>query len=268
MNPTNDTGAAELLANLSIQTIALIAFALTVLRFMLLGIKSKAITAKPGEIHPGARGFAEILESLIIAGVLVFLIIRPFFVQAFFIPSESMEPTLMGHDAGQSRDFGPARSESIHDHIFVNKLIYRFTEPKHDDIIVFKAPLQADSEDLMNGRPQKENILIKRLIGIGPDTIELKEGTTKDGKPCNYVYRNGVKLDEPFIKEPISDPQSTQAIWGVTKPIHLKPGELFAMGDNRNNSNDSRYWGVLDRWRVIGKASVIFFPFNRIRVLH
>jgi len=95
-----------------------------------------------------------------------------------------------------------------------------------------------------------------------------KRGAPGSGKPCCYVYRNGVKLDEPFIKEPISDPQSSQATFAVTHPLHLKPGELFVMGDNRNNSNDSRYWGPLERWRVIGKASLIFFPFNRIRVLH
>ena len=137
-----------------------------------------------------------------------------------------------------------------------------------DDIIVFKAPKSADSQDADDGKPQVENILIKRLIGIGPDTIEVKPGTTPTGKLAYFVYCNGVKLDEPFIKEPMSDPQASRAIWGVNEPLHLKPGQLFVMGDNRNNSNDSRYWGVLDRSRVIGKASVIFFPFSRMRVLH
>jgi len=267
LNPS-DTGAAELLANLSIQTIVLVAFALTLMRSMLLSIKSRSAHAKPGDVNPTSRGIAEILESLIIAGVLVFLIIRPFFVQAFFIPSESMEPTLMGHDQGSEHDLTPSHEDSIHDHIFVNKLVYRYSEPKHGDIIVFKAPLQADAEDLNAGRPQRENILIKRLIGIGPDTIEVKEGTTKDGKPAYFVYRNNVRLDEPYIKEPLSDPQSPQAIFAVNQPLHLQRGQLFVMGDNRNNSNDSRYWGVLDRSRVIGKASLIFFPVNRIRVLH
>lgn len=267
MNPginPSDTGAAELLANLSVQTIALVAFALTILRSMLLSIKSRSADGKQDQINPSARGIAEILESLIIAGVLVFLIIRPFFVQAFFIPSESMEPTLMGHDQGADHE----HTDTIHDHIFVNKLVYRYSEPQHGDIIVFKAPASADAESLNLGRPQKENILIKRLIGIGPDTIEVKEGVTTDGKPAYFVYRNNVRLDEPFIKEPLSDPQPDHAIYGVNQPLHLKPGELFVMGDNRNNSNDSRYWGTLERTRVIGKAAFIFFPFNRIRALH
>ncbi len=262
MNLESDTGASELLANLSIQTIVGLALILTIMRFLLLRIKSVSAEGKQ-EINPGARAMAEILESLIIAGVLVFLIIRPFFLQAFFIPSESMEPTLMGHNA-DSRDLSGGHSDSIHDHIFVNKLIYRLTEPKHDDIIVFKAPARADR----NGNPPKENILIKRLIGIGPDKVEVKRGTTEKGESAYFVYVNDTKLNEPFIKEPLYDPQSGDAIFAVDHPLQLKPGELFVMGDNRNNSNDSRYWGTLERSRVIGKASVIFFPFNRMRVLH
>lgn len=267
MNPASDTGAAELLANLSIQTIALIALGLTILRVMLLNIKTRQ-TGRP-EVVPAARGLAEILESLIIAGVLVFLIIRPFFVQAFYIPSESMEPTLQGHDAGPNRDSTADYPDTIHDHIFVNKLIYRFEEPQHGDIIVFKAPKNADMEH--EPGKQVENILIKRLIGLPGDTIEIKPGIAKDGTHADFVYRNGVKLNEPYTKEPMVDPQPYMAIWGVRPPhfpLHLEPGQLFVMGDNRNNSNDSRFWGTLDRSRVIGKASVIFFPFSRIRVLH
>jgi signal peptidase I len=262
MNLDSDVGASEVLANLSIQTIVLLALGLTVFRFLLLRFKS---TNSDGtvEINSGARALAEILESLIIAGVLVFLIIRPFFVQAFFIPSESMEPTLMGHNQ-DSRDLSGGHSDSIHDHIFVNKLIYRFSEPKHDDIIVFKAPARADR----NGNPPKENILIKRLIAIGPDKVEVKPGTTPSGESTYYVYVNDVKLNEPFIKEPMYNPQSGDAIFAVDHPLQLKPGELFVMGDNRNNSNDSRYWGTVERSRVIGRASLVFFPFNRIHILH
>src|SRR6266567_9183127 len=98
MNPT-DTPASELLANLSVGMVILIALGLTLLRLVLLSIKTRR-PGKPPEVASMARGLAEILESLIIAGVLVFLIIRPFFVQAFYIPSASMENTLLGHDAG------------------------------------------------------------------------------------------------------------------------------------------------------------------------
>src|SRR5438270_720239 len=143
MNPT-DTGVGEIFASLSVGMITLIALALTMLRLLLLSLKAP----RPGrvdDVHPMARGLAEILESLIIAGILVFLIIRPFFVQAFFIPSESMEPTLLGHDAGSKQGSNTTtHDDTVHDHIFVNKLIYRYSEPKRGDIIVFRAPARAD----------------------------------------------------------------------------------------------------------------------------
>src|SRR5689334_11974664 len=136
MNPTSDTGVGEIFASLSVGMITMIALALTLLRIMLLSFKAPQ-PGKPNEVHPMARGLAEVLESLIIAGILVFLIIRPFFVQAFFIPSESMENTLLGHDAGTNPVTQTSHNDTVHDHIFVNKLIYRFSEPKRGDIIVF-----------------------------------------------------------------------------------------------------------------------------------
>jgi signal peptidase I len=268
---TTDTGATEFLANLSVSTVVLIALALTFLRLVLLGFKAKTRPGAPPEVIPTARAIAEILESLIIAGVLVFLIIRPFFVQAFFIPSESMEPTLLGHDAGTNPITGTPHSDTVHDHIFVNKLVYRYSEPQRGDVIVFKAPARADAESLSRGQQQKENILIKRLIGIPGDTIEIKQATIKwHGKEqlASVVVRNGQQLDEPYIREPMNADQPSSAIYGVGKPLKLGPGELFVMGDNRNDSNDSRFWGTLERSRVIGKANLIFFPFSRIRVLH
>lgn len=267
--PTSDPGVGEIFASLSVGMITLIALVLTLMRILLLQLKAP----RPGqtdEVHPWARGMAEILESLVIAGILVFLIIRPFFVQAFFIPSESMEETLLGHDAGDSRS-GSTHTDTVHDHIFVNKLVYRYSEPQRGDIIVFRAPLVADQEDFQNGKPQKENVLIKRLIGIPGDRILVKEATvkTKDGRTttAHAVFRNGQQLIEPYIKEPMLPP-SNQAKYAVNgKELVLGPNQLFVMGDNRNDSNDSRYWGTLDRYRVIGKANLIFFPFNRIRLL-
>jgi signal peptidase I len=269
MNPTTDTGATEFLANLGVDKVVLIALVLTVVRLFLLRPLSSG-HGKPAEIPPYARSLAEILESLIIAAVLVFLIIRPFFVQAFFIPSQSMEPTLLGHSVGDA-DGARIHTDTVHDHIFVNKLIYRYSEPKFGDIIVFKAPKEADSESKMKDLPQQENVLIKRLIGLPGDTILVKEGVvTRDGitMHAGVVYRNGKQLPDPYINEPIDWPQQPQAHWGVQVPLHLGPNQLFVMGDNRNNSNDSRYWGPLDRNRVIGRAVLIFWPLNRIRLLH
>ena len=267
MNPPTDTGVGEIFASLSVGMITLIALALTMLRLLLLSLKAPR-PGKPDDVHPMARGLAEILESLIIAGILVFLIIRPFFVQAFFIPSESMEPTLLGHDAGTKPGSSATHNDTVHDHIFVNKLIYRYSEPKRGDIVVFRAPARADAEH-MDPSEKKENVLIKRLMGIPGDHIWVKPGpgTTSDGQTAYAVYRNGQLLKEPYIREPM-DPPAPGAVNGVNSELVLGPGQLFVMGDNRNDSNDSRYWGTLDRDRVIGKANFIFFPFNRIRVLH
>jgi signal peptidase I len=268
MPPPTDTGVGEIFASLSVGMITLIALALTMLRLLLLSLKSPR-PGKADDVHPSARALAEILESLIIAGVLVFLIIRPFFVQAFFIPSESMENTLMGHDAGTKLNSSSPHEDTVHDHIFVNKLIYRYSEPKHGDIIVFRAPAIADGEHLEMAE-KKENVLIKRLIGIPGDRIEVKQSghlKTADGSPAYAVYRNGAELNEKYIKEPMDAP-GPNATHGVNKELVLPPGQLFVMGDNRNDSNDSRYWGTLDRSRVIGKANFIFFPFNRMRVIH
>src|SRR5215208_3413252 len=104
------TGISERLANLSIPSVIAIVVVLFILRYVLGKQKSQA-----------AKSVAEVVESVLIAVVLVFLLIRPFIVQAFFIPSESMVPTL-----------------NVSDHILVNKFIYRFQEPKHGDIVVFR----------------------------------------------------------------------------------------------------------------------------------
>lgn len=263
--PGSEAGVTEALANLSVMNVALIALVLTVIRLLLLNPLRPVMAGKAIELPGSVRAVAEVFESLIVALVLVFLIIRPFFVQAFFIPSESMEPTLLGHDVGNIG--GAYHDDSVHDRLFVNKLVYRYSEPHHGDIIVFRAPKEADGEDLQKKLPQVENVLIKRCIGLPGDTIEVK----KDGDH-SAVWRNGVKLIEPYIKEPMSEPQPPQAIFGVDQydgphSLKLGPDELFMMGDNRNNSNDSRYWGTLKRDRVIGKASVIFFPLNRIRMI-
>ncbi|HXG24954.1 MAG TPA: signal peptidase I [Chthonomonadales bacterium] len=245
MHPA-EGGATEVLANLSIGHIVMAAFLLTAVRLVL--VPSRGVIA---------RSIAELVESLTIAGVLVFLIIRPFFVQAFFIPSESMEPTLQGHTAGFNPLTNTTYPDTVHDHIFVNKLIYRFREPQRGDIIVFRAEKKADKEHF-DPHEKVENVLIKRLIAIPGDTIEIKGGK---------VYLNGKPLNEPYINragQPDAMRDTPHADYAVNGPLKLGPGELFVMGDNRNNSNDSRFWGTLPRDRVIGKAMFIFWPLSRI----
>ncbi len=271
-SPASDSGAQEFLANLSLGMVAGIALLFTLIRFALLKLASERAPNTPSS----PRSIAEIFESLTVALVLVFLIIRPFFVQAFFIPSESMEPTLLGHEAGTNSNTGETHAEAAKDHIFVNKLSFHFGNPNRGDIIVFRAPKNADQESPMRGQPQVENVLIKRCMGIPGDTLEVRRETLQvkgSEETVGVLYRNGERLEElPSpngykINEPMSWPQPPGAIYAVGKPLKLGEGEYFAMGDNRNHSNDSRYWGILTRSRIIGKASVIFLPLDRIRVL-
>ena len=261
MNPlaqvstATEGGATELLANLSIPMIGIIALVLSIVRFGLLNPMS------PKRPNGMARGIAEVCESLLVALVLVFLLIRPFFIQAFFIPSASMENTLLGHTASEGY------KETVNDHIFVNKMLFRISDPQFRDIIVFRAPKEADRDSFMRGLPQVENVLIKRVIGVPGDTIEVKDvEETKDGQKELHkaVFRNGQKLEEPYIKEPMDVSGNSDAHFAIEQPLKLGSDEYFVMGDNRNNSNDSRYWGTVKRNRIMGKASFIFMPFNRM----
>lgn len=174
---------------------------------------------------PARTFLLELFDSGLIAFALVFFLVRPFVVQAFYIPSISMEPTL-----------------KVYDRILVNKFIYRLTEPRRFDIAVFRAP-----EAAMSAGGQKD--YIKRIIGLPGDVLEIRryEGVFVDGK----------KLEEPYI----GPDQVPNYDWG---PFEVPPGKVFVLGDNRNDSNDSHLWGFLDRDRILGKAMVIFWPLTRI----
>jgi signal peptidase I len=176
---------------------------------------------------PFAKSMAEVVESALMAIALVFLFIRPFVIQAFFIPSPSMCPTLLEGD-----------------HILVNKFIYRFREPRIGEIIVFRAPKEASDDGM-------EKDFIKRLVGLPGDVIEVKEGA---------LYRNDKRVTEPYILE--------QEIAYSMRPTEVPSGKLFVLGDNRNDSRDSHWWGPLDRKRVLGKAIVRFWPIRRFGSLH
>lgn len=175
----------------------------------------------------------EYLEALVVAGVLT-LFLRQFVLQAFRIPSESMCNTLL-----------------VGDFLFVNKIEYGpklpFTHirlpglraPRRGDVIVFDFP------------PDPSKQYIKRCIGTGGQTIEVRH---KD------VYVDGAKLVEPYVQHivPAEDPE------GYTprdnyKPPTVPPGQLFMMGDNRDNSYDSRFWGPVPMDLVQGRAMFIYF---------
>ncbi len=182
----------------------------------------------------------EYFESIVIAVILA-LFIRTVVVQAFKIPTGSMENNLL-----------------IGDHLLVNKFEFAPTlwswekavlpirDIRRGDIIVFKYP-----ED-----PNRD--FIKRTIGLPGETVELRN---------KKVYINGRPLDEPYVHFlfPAEGGPSDDGAFDVRRnygPVTVPPDKYFMMGDNRDNSEDSRYWGFMPREYVKGKALFIYFSFN------
>jgi signal peptidase I len=162
--------------------------------------------------------------------ILAFFVIEAMVIQARVIPSASMENTIL-----------------IGDHLIVSLLGYDigipFTEhhialwrnPKRQQIIVFEAPPQAANEE----------DFIKRVIGMPGDTVEIKRGV---------VFIDGKQLNEPYLN-PRPDPSAPQENTG---PFRVPADEYFVMGDNRDDSNDSRFWGYVPRENIIGTPLFIY----------
>ncbi|NOX33915.1 MAG: signal peptidase I [Deltaproteobacteria bacterium] len=186
----------------------------------------------------------ENIEAIVIA-IIIAMFIRTFIIQAFKIPSGSMLQTLQ-----------------IGDQILVNKFIYGvkipFTDgktliqvenPKKGDIVVFKFP-----ED-----PSKD--FIKRVIATGGDTLEIREkkiyvnGKLVDGKP--YAVYGDSTIYPPYYPDP------NKARRDNLQKITIPENKIFVMGDNRDNSYDSRFWGFVDLTAVRGKAIIIYWSWNK-----
>lgn len=164
----------------------------------------------------------EYIDSFIVAGILAILIIT-YIARSFYIPSESMLPTL-----------------KVNDYILVNRFVYKMALPSRGEIIVFHPPHVKDPAN---------TDFIKRVVALENDVVEVADGV---------LYLNGIPQNEPFIKEPID----------ADFPAYRVPkGHVFVMGDNRNNSDDSRYWGPLPLENIVGKAFVIFWPVSRMGLL-
>jgi signal peptidase I len=186
----------------------------------------------------GILGFLGEVPGLVLMAFVLALIIRTFLFQAFFIPSPSMEPTLIQGDR-----------------VLVNKIPYYFHDPRRGDIIVFSNPNPQATPDrgfvggffhwLFQGlgfqQPENEDF-IKRVIGLPGDTIEINNGIVKV---------NGFALDEPYIRERFNADYARAVV---------PPQNYFVLGDNRNNSSDSRNWGFVPEGNIIGKAQISYWP--------
>lgn len=272
-------------ARTSLSKIVIFALVLTAIRLVLW----PTIKNTPTHLRTGFYNFArwtnEICDALVYAAVVVFMLVRPFGIQTFHIPTGSMLETL------HERDF-----------IVANKLVYRYTDPKVGDIVVFHPPKEA----FANG--DQETDYIKRLVGAPGDIVEMKD---------MILYRNGTAVEEPYLfysgggdgrtagyvglpkdqwptlidriqdfklvevngqfvplvyKEGIANDR----YWG-TKPAYQSPdssswislpaakipsGFYLFMGDHRNGSSDGRFWGLVPRKNIIGRSEVVMFPFS------
>lgn len=208
------------------------------------GARRKKIKKKKTRPTPSSKSASrvksitrEYTEALIVAGIAA-LIIKTFVIQAFRIPSGSMEDSLL-----------------VGDFLLVNKFIYgaqipftdarlpAFRDPKPGDVIVFQYP-----ED-----PTKD--YIKRCIAIEGQTVEIRDKVVYvDGNP-QPLPASGKHLYSDILPESISPRDN----WG---PEVVPPGHLFMMGDNRDNSTDSRFWGALDRRLLRGQAFILYMSWE------
>jgi signal peptidase I len=185
------------------------------------------------------RGYRALLEWTIIlmAVVLCTVLLRTYVVQSFSIPSLSMYPTLQ-----------------VGDRIIVNKLSYHLHAVQRGDIVVFARPPLED---------QEYADLVKRVIGLPGETISSKAG---------HVYINGKRLNEPWL--PPGSASYTGALPGdahpqfdLPGPVKIPPGEYFVMGDNRTDSEDSRYFGPIPRSLIVGRAEFVAWPLSHVKGL-
>jgi signal peptidase I len=173
--------------------------------------------------------------GLVIGGaVILAILVKVFLLQAFFIPSASMYPTLQTGDR-----------------VLVNKLSYKLHDVNRGDVVVFERPPSETATDIPD--------LIKRVIGLPGEQVVIEAG---------HVYINGGKLDETYLPDGVT----TTAENAPNKcpredPCVVPEGDVWVMGDNRNDSKDSRYFGPIDEDTIVGRAFVIVWPLNRVGLL-
>ena len=212
--------------------------------------------AKAGDPEPDHkhRSFFAELPVLIAIAFILALLLKTFLIQAFYIPSASMEPTLL-----------------VKDRVLVNKIVFELRDPRRGEIVVFTKDDGTATEpqgnvierflrSLSSGlgvAPAGEKDYIKRIIGLPGETIEMRDGV---------VIVDGVKVPEALTTEGGYLAERDPNDFG---PVTVPDGQYFMMGDNRQNSSDSRFpqLGTIPRDDIIGRAFVTIWPPSRLRLL-
>lgn len=194
-------------------------------------------------------GVKEAFETAVFVIVMV-IIIRFFVGEIRWIPSGSMKPTLIEGDR-----------------IFVERVSRFFTTPKRGDVMVFYPPMEPLKKtptavfERLTGFFCKDIAYIKRVVGLPGDKIVIKAAA--DGK--YGVYINGKRLQEDYIMDDYDYIPCTGKMY--CGPFTVPQGKYFMMGDNRGNSQDSRFWGFLPKDRFVGRAVFLFWPVTRMKGL-
>ena len=196
--------------------------------------------------------------KIIIIALMINIIIKAFLVRTYTVDSSSMETTLM-----------------VNDKVITEVVTKFFTKPKRGDVIVFVYPetdiatskqtLRRNPVDyaqyvfkyLLKGQLPKDDEIeyVKRVIGLPGDTINIKNNT---------VYVNDQAIDEPYLDENVFT-NKTGAV--LSFPFTVPEGQYFVMGDNRENSSDSRQWGTVPEENIIGRSIFIYYPFSHMERL-
>ena len=181
----------------------------------------------------------EYFESLVIAVVLA-LFVRTWVFQAFKIPTGSMEPNLL-----------------VGDHLIVNKMIFSPAASGLDRILMPMRPIQRGDVVVFKYPKEPDRDFVKRVVGLPGERLEMHR---------KVVYVNGQALKEPFIQwleQPSrGGPPRADDLREEYGPVTVPPGQYFMMGDNRDNSEDSRYWGFMPASYVKGEALFIYYSFE------
>jgi signal peptidase I len=194
---------------------------------------------QPAAQPPSGRGYRTLIEWVVIlmAVLLCTVLLRTYVVQSFSIPSLSMYPTLQ-----------------VGDRIIVNKLSYDLHGIHRGDIVVFARPPLED---------QEYADLVKRVIGLPGETISSEDG---------HIYINGKRLNEPWLpKGPDSYsgalPGDAHPQYDLPGPVKIPAGEYYVMGDNRTDSEDSRFFGPIPKSLIVGRAEFVVWPLSHIKGL-